>query len=392
MSLDGPLIFVSHADEDKDVAILLKDLILRAAPSKLRVYVSSDIGAQRLGEDWLKGIRERLSEAAVVVFLASPSSLEASFALFEFGAALFNNPQPKIIPICISGLRLPQLPDPFHRYHSSEATTPLQLHATVDSILHACGVDTAEALDWDGHHIAFRNAQEEWLVVEPQTFSACSFETLSRLEPLLSIQPGRNENRLYQELIGQVLQKMTFHGSPVDDRFLAVYGNLIKQRQDWNSQKKLAYVVSSAQQGKIVTARKDSYAVMDILRRQVSEYRATATDEELLRPESKEFLFASADPQIYRLFILRKGKQTLVGLDEDRLSALKEQIRRGVQVRILKWDEEGPPPNFGIYGHMAVGRLSPAGINQIEFHSNAVNTCKEEFDGLWLRGERVLQI
>ncbi|SPP93041.1 toll/interleukin-1 receptor domain-containing protein [Bradyrhizobium vignae] len=398
MSEDGPLVFVSHADEDKEVAVLLKDLIVEAAPFKVRVFVSSDANAQPLGIDWLKRIRVRLSEAAVVVFLASPSSLKASFALLEFGAALFNAPQPTIVPICINGLSVRELPDPLHRYHATEPRRASDLRVAVGSIVAACAgapdqvFECRESVDWDAHHIDFRNAQEDGLTLDNETLSACSFDTLSRLEPLFPVGRGYAEDRLYSTLIGQALQSVTFDGSPIDDRFWAMYGRMIRGRQDWSSQKKLAYILSVVRQGKIVTAKKDSYVVMDLLRRQVHEYRATATDEEVLRPESKDFLFASASPNIFRLFILRMGKQTFDEFDEERRSALNAQIKQGVKVRVLKWDEDRSPPNFGIYGHIAVGRLSPAGINEIEFNVPTVHATKEEFDGLWLRGEEIFQV
>ena len=246
------------------------------------------------------------------------------------------------------------LPDPFHRYHAAEATKPRDLHIALGSIIAACAgspgqvIDCRPSVDWDARYIAFRNAQEEGLIFDNQTLSACSFEALSRLEPLFLVRRGYAEERLYSALIGQVLQKATFDGSPIDDRFWAVYGRTIRERQDWSSQKKLAHVLSAARQGKIVTAKRDTYVVMDLLRRHVQEYRATATDEELLRPESKDFLFASVGPHILRLFILREGKQRFEEFDEERRVALNVQIKQGVKIRVLKWDEERPPPNFGI--------------------------------------------
>ncbi|MCK1506837.1 toll/interleukin-1 receptor domain-containing protein [Bradyrhizobium sp. 18] len=388
--MNAPLVFVSHAEEDKDVAICLKSLILEAAGAPVEVYVSSDADAQRHGADWFKQIREKLSEAAAIVFLASSSSLKANWALFEIGAAFFSGPEPKIIPICISGLTIARLPDPFSRINAADPTTPQLLRRTVGSIFEKCAVPfTDEELDWNQKYVNFRSAQEEWLVVEHETFAACSFDTLERLEPLLPVRPGQTERLLYGDLIGLVLQKMTFHGSPIDDRFWALYGNAIREKSDWTLQKKLAYAVSTARIGKIVTGRKETYDVMDILRRQVTEYRATATDEELFRPESQKFLFASAEPAIFRLFILREGKATFANFDEDQRRALDEQLKGGVQIRILKWEEESPPPNFGIYGDVAVGRLSPTGVNEIVFHTDAVKTCRQQFEALWQRGEKV---
>lgn len=388
--MSAPLVFVSHAEEDKDVAIFLKSLILAAAGAPLEVYVSSDLDAQRHGADWFKQIREQLSEAAAIVFLASSSSLKANWALFEIGAAFFNGPELRIIPICISGLTIDRLPDPFTRINAAEPTTAHQLQRTIGSIIEKCAVPlTDEDLDWNQKYVEFRSAQEEWLVIEYETFTACSFDTLERLEPVLPVRPGQNERRLYADLIGRVLQKMTFHGSPIDDQFWALHGNAIREKRDWSLQKKLAYVVSTAKSGKIVTGRKETYDVMDILRRQVTEYRATATDEELFRPESQKFLFASAEPAIFRLFILRKGKATFANFDERQRRALNEQLESGVQIRILKWDEEGPPPNFGIYGDVAVGQLSPTGVNEIVFHSDAVKNCRQQFEVLWQRGEKI---
>ena len=138
-----------------------------------------------------------------------------------------------------------------------------------------------------------------------------------------------------------------------------------------------------------MTARRDSYAVMDVLRRQVSEYRATATDEELHRRESQKFLFGSASPLIFRLFILRKGTRALDGFTKQQRRALADQLASGgVEVRFLKWGEGGPPPNFGVYGDVAVGQLLPNGVNENLFRAGEVRSRKDQFEVLWQRGEK----
>ncbi|WP_024512036.1 toll/interleukin-1 receptor domain-containing protein [Bradyrhizobium sp. ARR65] len=389
---NGPLIFVSHADEDREVAILLKSLITRASGGRARVYVSSDISAKRFGENWFRRIRENLSEAKAVIFLASPNSLKASWALLEIGGALFNTDRPKIIPICIAGLTIPELIDPLTGLDASEPSDVVRLQSVVRSVLERCRIPAKlrPTLDWASEYIAFRDAQEEWVTIDHRIYSACSVNTLRHLEPVLQLaRSGQNDESRYQELIGHLLQKMTFHGSPIDDRFWAVHGNDIRERRDWVLQRKLAYLVSAAKEGKIVTARKDSYAVMDVLRQQVSEYRATATDEELQRPESQKFLFGSASPSIFRLFILRKGAEAMSGFTKEQKKALDDQVLSGVEVRFLRWEEEAAPPNFGLYGNVAVGQLAPNGVNEILFSADAVKNRRNQFETLWQRGDKL---
>ncbi|MCA6122106.1 toll/interleukin-1 receptor domain-containing protein [Bradyrhizobium sp. WSM 1704] len=385
-------VFVSHADEDKEVALVLKSLILKAAGKPIRVFVSSDLKDKRHGTDWMKRIGSELADTSAFVFLASPGSLRASWTNIEIGGALFSKPQPRIFPICIAGLTIPQLPSPSNRFDASNPGSADELRDVVGSIVRACKVPFSEAstVDWEAAYLAFCEAQEEWLTIDHEVFSACSSETLRYLEPILNVaRSGQDAAGLYSDLIGHVLQTMTFHGSPIDDRFWVAHGNDIRGKQEWPPQKKLAYLVLAARQRKIVTGRKDSYGVMDVLRRQVSEYRATATDDELARPESQDFLFSTASPKVLRLFILRKGKDALADFTKQQLESLDGQMADNVEIRFLRWTRPAPPPNFGIYGDVAVGRLSPSGINEIEFDTETVKNVKRQFDELWDSGKRV---
>jgi hypothetical protein len=221
-------VFVSHADEDKDVALVLKSLILKGAGKPMRVFVSSDLKDKRHGTDWMKRIGTELADTSAFVFLASPSSLKASWTNIEIGGALFSKPQPRIFPICIAGLTIPQLPSPSNRFDASHPGSADELRDVVESIVRASKVPFSKAstVDWEAAYLAFCEAQEEWLTIDHEVFSACSPETLRYLEPILNVaRSGQDAAGLYSDLIGHVLQTMTFHGSPIDDRFWVDHGN-----------------------------------------------------------------------------------------------------------------------------------------------------------------------
>jgi hypothetical protein len=229
-----PVIFVSHAAEDESVALAIKTLLAKASAGAVNVFVSSDVKDKRYGDDWMLRIGERVSGAALVLYLASHNSLAGHWTQLEVGSALFRSPRPPIVSICINGLKVEQLPDPWRRFEASELRTADELQATVTSVLRHCrpGEELAPGVDWPATLDRLLDEQEEWLTTDHGLYSACSTTILPHLERVLAAGlPDQNTDKLYQALIEYVLQSMTFDGSPIDDRFWT--GTRGRPRRSW---------------------------------------------------------------------------------------------------------------------------------------------------------------
>jgi len=73
-------LFVSHISEEKDVAILLKDMMEEDFLGLVEFFASSDVGTIELGVQWLEAVEQAIQKADAVIVLcskASPAALGA---------------------------------------------------------------------------------------------------------------------------------------------------------------------------------------------------------------------------------------------------------------------------------------------------------------------------
>lgn len=107
-------IFISFASQERDLAIKLQ-LFIKQIFNKnndeehpeFSVFVSDT--TITAGELWETEIKKEIKEAELVFVLCSPLSISRQWVNFECGAASFNIPPPRIIPLCHSGLRRDKL-------------------------------------------------------------------------------------------------------------------------------------------------------------------------------------------------------------------------------------------------------------------------------------------
>ena len=101
-------VFISHIDEDRELASVLKRWVEAAFLGQVEVFVSShDITS---GEQWFNRLAEELAEATVMLVLCSAQSVAKPWINFETGAGHINGMP--IIPICYSGMTVATLPKP----------------------------------------------------------------------------------------------------------------------------------------------------------------------------------------------------------------------------------------------------------------------------------------
>ncbi|NWG53073.1 MAG: toll/interleukin-1 receptor domain-containing protein [Hydrogenophilaceae bacterium] len=100
---EKPLIFVSHATVEAEMAEAVRAYLDGVTEKRLDWFVSSDGETLALGERWLDKIVDALKRARLLIVLASPRSLESPWIHFEAGAAWIRDCP--VVPLCHSGMR-----------------------------------------------------------------------------------------------------------------------------------------------------------------------------------------------------------------------------------------------------------------------------------------------
>lgn len=86
MSEAKPVIFLSHASDDKELAELLAEQIrVMFGRDTVKVFVSSEPDAIGAGDKWFPTILQQLEEATALVVLLTPNSIDRRWVWFEIG-------------------------------------------------------------------------------------------------------------------------------------------------------------------------------------------------------------------------------------------------------------------------------------------------------------------
>lgn len=117
-----PIIFISHINEEQNIAIRLKEYIESSFLNSATVFVSSHENSLKLGEDWFDTIGKSIKGSKLVISLCSPLSVNRPWINFESGAAWGR--EIPIIPVCHSGLRPEDLPVPLKLIQGSILSNP----------------------------------------------------------------------------------------------------------------------------------------------------------------------------------------------------------------------------------------------------------------------------
>ena len=125
-------LFVSHISEEKDVAILLKDMMEEDFLGLVEFFASSDVGTIELGVQWLEAVERAIEKADAVIVLCSKASVHRPWVQFEIGAAWMKGLP--IIPVCHSGMTPTDLATPLKDYEGADLGTPEGLLALYEMI------------------------------------------------------------------------------------------------------------------------------------------------------------------------------------------------------------------------------------------------------------------
>jgi TIR domain-containing protein len=111
--IQKPVLFVSHAAVDKELALYLKETVEQAF-NAIDVFVSSDLEHLPIGDPWVERILAALERANLVLVLATDRGLSRKWVWFEAGAGW--DRRRKIFAGCVGKVRKNNLPAPFGQH------------------------------------------------------------------------------------------------------------------------------------------------------------------------------------------------------------------------------------------------------------------------------------
>ena len=138
-------IFISHATVDEEIALSLKNYIVKALPAEI-VFVSSDPEDLTLGDQWVPKVLRALQSARIVLVLATPRGLSRKWVWFEAGRTWFSNI--KLIPCCLGELRKNDLPLPFSNFTSANIDDARDVELLFTLLRELFG-EFSETIDYD---------------------------------------------------------------------------------------------------------------------------------------------------------------------------------------------------------------------------------------------------
>ena len=117
-----PLVFLSHIDEEAELATAVRKRVLKDFLSMVDIFQSSDSSGISAGDKWLDRVGENLKLARVMIVLCSPKSVTRPWINFEVGAGWVKDIP--VIPICHSGMTRTGLPIPMNLLQAFHADDP----------------------------------------------------------------------------------------------------------------------------------------------------------------------------------------------------------------------------------------------------------------------------
>jgi len=137
MNQNKPIIFVSHAAVDTEIASRFKSDVEKSFLGLCKLFVSSNLDSLQGGREWIQEIKQNLSEAKILIGLLSPVALSRPWVYTEFGAGWIRSIP--TISICHSGLDKGQLPVPLSHFQALNLTDKVHLEHLYGQISQAIG-------------------------------------------------------------------------------------------------------------------------------------------------------------------------------------------------------------------------------------------------------------
>ena len=168
-----PLFFISHIQEEKEIALALKKVIESSFLNMVEVFVSTDPESLRPGARWLETITNALKRCKVEIILASPRSIKRPWINFEGGAGWIRDIS--VIPLCHSGMTPSALPPPLNALQSAIANN-------VSSLSIVFG-DLAKFIDCDVPLLNFKSFVDTVTAFEETSQKLLEIKASNPVEP-----------------------------------------------------------------------------------------------------------------------------------------------------------------------------------------------------------------
>lgn len=134
-----PVVFISHINEEQEIAKKLKEYLDEKFLSKINIFVSSHEESIKLGEEWMNIIKQHLKESCLEIVLCSPYSVKKPWINFEAGACWIKD-SASVIPLCHSGLKPGELPFPLKILQGAILNTKEGLEQLLNRISETCKI------------------------------------------------------------------------------------------------------------------------------------------------------------------------------------------------------------------------------------------------------------
>jgi hypothetical protein len=131
MTEPKPVLFVSHAAVDMELALLLKRAVTRCFPA-LTVFDASDAESLKPTEDWVHSVLDNLRATNLVLVIATERSMKRLWVWFEAGASWERTS--RLVTCGIGKTHKGNLPLPFAIYIAFSLTEPGDLQGLFNLI------------------------------------------------------------------------------------------------------------------------------------------------------------------------------------------------------------------------------------------------------------------
>jgi TIR domain-containing protein len=109
-------VFLSHISEEAPLGAVIKQWIQSTFLGQIDVFLSTDSTSLPPGSRWLDKIDQAMTEADMLLILASPQALKQPWINFEAGLGWAKRID--ILPLCHSGQRRSKLPPPISEFQA----------------------------------------------------------------------------------------------------------------------------------------------------------------------------------------------------------------------------------------------------------------------------------
>ena len=145
MGSDDMRVFISHSDDDVEIASLLISLLRNALNLSREDIRCSGVDGYRLpvGAQVDETLRREVNDAPVFVGLITPSALTSVYVLFELGARW--GAEKRMLPLLASGATPDLLVGPLKSINALDSSNASQVIQFVEDAADALGVDAGSA-------------------------------------------------------------------------------------------------------------------------------------------------------------------------------------------------------------------------------------------------------